>query len=379
MSAHLRWLDSPGSLNAEAYRQLWINHPLATPFQELAWLRAAAAALPPEAEVHLLLVESAAGELLGCLAFQLERETQAGLPLRVLRFLGHPLADRLCLLLTPACEALLPAIGAAILAHCQPDLIQLHELDARDTLATGWLAQWQKGICLREQRLICTPPEHLLCEDDREEVKGNVRYKLRRASKRCHAAGVSLNRYQPGADQWPALMARIAEVEAASWKGDQGVGVFSGEQRLAWMRNGLAGLADQGLLCVVTHELNGQIISYRLGFLTQGRLYDYNLAFLPAYGELGSGRLLLQAWFDWGLDAGWQVLDASRVSLESSHQLHERMTGQQRHERWSLYTMRWRGVAAAGLYRGWRWLKARKQAKRVAADSKASVSNGETA
>jgi hypothetical protein len=110
----------------------------------------------------------------------------------------------------------------------------------------------------------------------------------------------------------------------------------------------------------VTLELNGRCISYRLGLLEQGRLYDYNLAFLPQYADLGSGRVLLDEWIRWGLEENWHWIDASRVSLEnSSHQLHERMTGQLEHWRWSFYSWRPSGLILGLGLRLWHRLKPR--------------------
>lgn len=123
------------------------------------------------------------------------------------------------------------------------------------------------------------------------------------------------------------------------------MGIFASERSRQLIERAFTALAGQGLVRVVTLELNGRCISYRLGLLEQGRLYDYNLAFLPQYADLGSGRVLLEEWIRWGLEDNWRWIDASRVSLEnSSHQLHERMTGQLEHWRWSFYS--WRPVAS---------------------------------
>jgi hypothetical protein len=117
-------------------------------------------------------------------------------------------------------------------------------------------------------------------------------------------------------------------------------------------------LAAQGLVRVVMLELRGECISYRLGLLDQGRLYDYNLAFLPQHADLGSGRVLLEEWIRWGLDENWRWIDASRVSLENSnHQLHERMTGQLEQWRWSFYSWQPDGLLLGLALRLWKSLK----------------------
>jgi hypothetical protein len=121
-------------------------------------------------------------------------------------------------------------------------------------------------------------------------------------------------------------------------------------------------------------ELNGECISYRLGLLDQGRLYDYNLAFLPQHADLGSGRVLLEEWIRWGLDENWRWIDASRVSLDnSSHQLHERMTGQLEHWRWSFYSWQLGGLILGLALRLWKslkpWLRKHPRQKNTATDS----------
>ncbi len=85
-------------------------------------------------------------------------------------------------------------------------------------------------------------------------------------------------------------------------EGEEGVGIFADPGRRQWMNLAFTALAAQGLVRVVMLELNGECISYRLGLLDQGRLYDYNLAFLPQHADLGSGRVLLEEWIRWGLD-----------------------------------------------------------------------------
>ncbi|MNG07328.1 hypothetical protein D3C84_906230 [compost metagenome] len=154
------------------------------------------------------------------------------------------------------------------------------------------------------------------------------------------------------------LLRNLAEVEAASWKGEEGVGIFADPRCRQWMNHAFTALAAQGLVRVVMLELNGECISYRLGLLDQGRLYDYNLAFLPQHADLGSGRVLLEEWIRWGLDENWRWIDASRVSLEnSSHQLHERMTGQLEHWRWSFYSWQPGGLLLGFALRLWKSLK----------------------
>lgn len=336
---------------ATAYETLRLGVSDHTPFNNLGWLCAAEQALAEDQRLHILLGWEAA-ELRLCLPLVASRERFAGVPFRVLHHLGYPLADRLALLSLLGGEDMHEAL-LLIRQRLPHALLQLNELSepaGEESAVTAWMARSSTA----ERRLSCRVPVHLISEADHQEVSGDPRYKLRRARKRIAACGAQIRRITPDAPSMAALLQTISEVEAVSWKGDEGVGIFATARSRQWIERAFTALAGQGLVRVVMLELNGRCISYRLGLLEQGRLYDYNLAFLPQYADLGSGRVLLEEWIRWGLDEHWHWIDASRVSLEnSSHQLHERMTGQLEHWRWSFYSWRPSGLALGLALRIW--------------------------
>ncbi len=370
MSARFEWRTSLCTHDFpvaayEALRQRVTDH---TPFNTLAWLYASELALKPGEQLHVLLGWQG-DELALCLPLVASMERFARLPFRVLHHLGYPLADRLALLTRLDDDNLRKAL-TLIRKHLPHAVLQLNELAGSTALAQA-LAPWQALSSTAEQRLSCEVPVHLISEADHQEVSGDPRYKLRRARKRIAACGALVRRIIPDALTMGPLLQEISEVEAVSWKGDEGVGIFSDARHRQWMDRAFTALAARGLVRVVVLELEGRCISYRLGLLEQGRLYDYNLAFLPQYAHLGSGRVLLEEWIRWGLEDNWQWIDASRVSLEnSSHQLHERMTGQLEHWRWSFYSWRPGGLVLGLALRGWQRVKPRLQqwrARRAAA------------
>ncbi|WP_415763037.1 GNAT family N-acetyltransferase [Pseudomonas sp. CP4] len=336
---------------ATAYETLRLGVTDHTPFNNLGWLCAAEQALREDQRLHILLGWEAA-ELRLCLPLVASRERFAGVPFRVLHHLGYPLADRLALLSLLGGEDMREAL-VLIRQRLPHALLQLNELSepaGEESTITAWMARSSTA----ERRLSCRVPVHLISEADHQEVSGDPRYKLRRARKRIAACGAQIRRITPDALSMAALLQTISEVEAVSWKGDEGVGIFATPRSRQWIERAFTALAGQGLVRVVMLELNGRCISYRLGLLEQGRLYDYNLAFLPQYADLGSGRVLLEEWIRWGLDEHWRWIDGSRVSLEnSSHQLHERMTGQLEHWRWSFYSWRPSGLALGLALRIW--------------------------
>ncbi|UVM52570.1 GNAT family N-acetyltransferase [Pseudomonas sp. B21-015] len=326
-----------------------------TPFNTLAWLRASEQALTAGERLHVLLGWQG-DELALCLPLVVSVERFGGLPFRVLHHLGYPFTDRLALLSCLDADSMRKAL-VIIRRRVPHAMLQLNELSepiGEESALTTWMAHSSTG----ERRLSCRVPVHLISDADRQEVSGDPRYKLRRARKRIAACGAEVRRITPDASTIGPLLQALGEVEAQSWKGLQGVGIFTSDRSRQWIERAFSALAEQGLVRVVLLELGGRCISYRIGLLEQGRLYDYNLAFLPQHADLGSGRVLLEEWIRWGLDDNWHWVDASRVSLEnSSHQLLERMTGQLEHWRWSFYSWRPSGLVLGLALRLWHRLK----------------------
>jgi CelD/BcsL family acetyltransferase involved in cellulose biosynthesis len=357
MTVRFEWQTSlcAADFPAAAYEVLRLQVMDHTPFNTLAWMSASEHALRAGERLHVLLGWQGQ-QLVLCLPLVASVERFGGLPFRVLHHLGYPLADRLALLASLDAEGMGKAL-TQIRRRLPHALLQLNEFCEPPGAASA-LSEWMGHSSTAERRLSCRVPVHLISDADHQEVSGDPRYKLRRARKRIAACGAQVRRITPDATTMGPLLKVIGEVEAVSWKGDEGVGIFSDERHRRWMDRAFTALAAQGRVRVVMLELDGRCISYRLGLLEQGRLYDYNLAFLPQHADLGSGRVLLEEWIRWGLEDHWHWIDASRVSLEnSSHQLHERMTGQLEHWRWSFYSWRPSGLALGLAQRVWYRIK----------------------
>ncbi|MBC3385790.1 GNAT family N-acetyltransferase [Pseudomonas sp. SWRI179] len=375
MAIRFQWCRSLGAADfpVSAYEQLLTQVADATPFNSLAWLQAAEFALLPEQQLHVLLGWQDQALCL-CLPLISGRERIGGLRFRVLHHLGFPMTDRIALLARLDAEDMGQAL-MQIRQHLPHALLQLNEVIepiGEQSVLSAWMALSSTG----ERRLSCRVPVHLINDSDRQEISGDPRYKLRRARKRIAACGAEIRRVTPDAISMGQLLRTLADVEAVSWKGEEGVGIFADPRRHQWMNHAFTALAAQGLVRVVLLELNGECISYRLGLLDQGRLYDYNLAFLPQHADLGSGRVLLEEWIRWGLDENWRWIDASRVSLNNSnHQLHERMTGLLEHWRWSFYSWQPDGLLLGFALRLWKSLKpwlGQRKTKLTAATSSSS-------
>lgn len=366
MSIQFVWCNSLSEtlFPAQDYSKLLELIPESTPFNHMAWLQGAEQSLKAKQQLKILLGYDN-NELVICLPLILCAEKALGLPIKTLRHLGYPLSDRIALGVKANTDNFLGQALQEIRQKLSFSLIQFSEITEQSAQASG-LKQWQQQFWYSEDRLSCAVPVHQITEADRIEPSGNIRYKLRKARKRANELPAHIERVALTSENVLEIIADISEVERLSWKGDDGVGVFSGEQRMKWMTTALTGFAETDNLRVLTMRHNDRCISYRLGFLDKGRIYDYNLAFLPDYASLGSGRLLLDEWIQWGLDENWQYIDASRVSLQdSSHQLHERCTEFIEHRRWTFYSMRPAGLFLGLSYKVWQFIKPLLQSKRL--------------
>lgn len=363
MSVRFEWVRSllDGAFPRVAYTGLVDSLHMATPFNRLGWLDGAERALGAEQALHVLLGWEGE-QLVLCLPLVLAHERTLGVRVSVVRHLGYPLADRIALMLaTKPDDRLMEQALGQITLRLPYGLLQLSEVIE----PAEHFAPWEKSTWRTQTMVSCRVPEHRIVDTDRKPVSGQVGNKIRRFQKRCAEAGAVVHRVVADAGNIDALLDAMSAVEQTSWKGDEGVGIFSGPQRKQWLYDSLHGLARENRVRLVTLELGGRCISYRLGLLERGRLYDYNIAFLPQYAELGSGRVLLDEWIRWGLEENWTWVDASRVSLSrSSHQLHERMSGQVIHTRWSFYSRRPSGLLLGAADFVWQWLKPRVKAWR---------------
>ena len=358
MDYRLQWCASLSAPDfpVQAYAQLCERLPHTTPFNHLAWLLAAEHHLESDQQLHVLLGWSG-DQLLLCLPLVTFHESHFGVAWRTLRHLGYPMSDRLALLCLLDEQGLTQALEA-IRRHLPHTVLQLNEFTT-DANTQRCMAHWARMSSSHHRHLSCRAPYHHL--ESPQEPHRNVRYKLRKARRRSEEIGAVIRRVTPDAASVGDLLDRLAAVEEHSWKGQEEVGIFC-EPRNHWMREAFSTLAVTGLMRVVMLEHEGRCISYRIGLLHNGRLYDYNLAFLPDYADLSGGRLLLDEWIKWGAEEGWQWIDASRISRSgSTHQLHERMSGQVEHLRWSFYSWRPSGILLGLAHRVWEWRKQRQE------------------
>jgi CelD/BcsL family acetyltransferase involved in cellulose biosynthesis len=337
--ASLVWQDGPWvtpTLEA-AYRELLVSAPATTPFNHVGWLQAAAEAAEPGETVAVLWAWRD-GVALGCLPLIVASQRVARVPVRLVRHLGFPLADRIGLAVRSDSLGVLGEMLRAVTARFGGHIIQWNELVVTPEIGKE-LESFGRARCFRwDRELSCRVPRRARTPADCEEssLPKEVKLELRRSRRRLEDSHGVVRRIEPTSDSIDALVLACKAVEDASWKGEDEVGIFSGERRTRWMQQAFRAWAADDAVRAITVEVNGQVVSYRLGPFADGVFFDYNIAFLPEMRRLGAGRLLLDEALRWSVDAGWRFVDASRVSItNSSHQLFERPHELVDNERWT--------------------------------------------
>jgi CelD/BcsL family acetyltransferase involved in cellulose biosynthesis len=303
--------------------------PGTTFFNTWEWLSCAASALPPGRSLHVLAIREN-GTLVACVPLTWGSERLHGVPVRSVRLLGDPLADRVGLLVAGEDDDRRRRfVLDAIVEFPKPwDVILLSELvedPGLRALVRGWAHERGIGVHWRH---CARSPVLALGQADVRALRASypktLTTRLRRSRKRLEAAGkVEFERRLPGPGDVERVLDAFKAIEDASWKGEREVGIFSTAGRYRFFRALSEAIARRGWLDVGMLSLDGRLISYRYGFRFQGVYLDYNLAYAPEFARLSPGRILLDEMITSSLELGLAAVDASRGAVGDGHQLQE--------------------------------------------------------
>ena len=302
--------------------------PDATPFDSWAWLATADATLPDN-EKCFIVGRTKNGDLLGWLPLRLGYETLLGLKIPVLRFLTEPRSDRHSVQVPADNSGLLnELVGAVKHKHGKWSAVLLDEVgdvNLPESQPRGWYSTVKRQT-----------PIFLFGETEpvSRSSRGLISKRGRRARKKLEKLDHAFKVWQPNESEVANLMETFRAVENRSWKGEQGVGIFSSDAGFEFFRGVATRAAEAGSLMVGTVHVEGVLASYRFGFLWGGVFYDYNFAYLPDYSHLSLGRVLLDEIILSGFEAGLRGIDGSRVGASYENLLRERSDASVEHRRW---------------------------------------------
>jgi CelD/BcsL family acetyltransferase involved in cellulose biosynthesis len=320
MKLQAGWHNGITALDAlkDDYQHLLSRSHGVTLFNGWSWIRAAATHNIVSGRETRTLTIRRDRELVACLPMTWGREFIWGLPARTLRPLGYPLSDRIGIPVADKEPGALRSLVEALLnpGFAQSDVIILSELPA-----TAGYRTFFHDASLRNHsfvRLCGRAPivdVSQQTETARSSSKG-LKSRVDRSRRKLQSLGsVSFERLRPSQEDVPGLIEVVASIEDRSWKGIAGTGIFSTPERRAFFEDVARSLAAKGCLEITLLRLNGDVVSYRFGFLADRTFLDYNFAFPEDLASLSVGRILLAEAIDTAHEAGIRTFDASRGSL----------------------------------------------------------------
>ena len=154
------------------------------------------------------------------------------------------------------------------------------------------------------------------------KTKGKTSSKYRRQlrqsmEKLCERGEVCSDFFTVKEDQIDSLVKECSDVEATSWKGDDGVGIFRDQAHQKFVADLWKSLAANDGIALATIRLDGELIIYHWGFRHQGRFLSYNMAQRPETNNVRGGSLILRLMVEEGEALNFDAIDASRGSLTS--------------------------------------------------------------
>ncbi|MGI0118201.1 GNAT family N-acetyltransferase [Zooshikella sp. RANM57] len=277
----------------------------------------------------LLVTAKAESELLGCLVLALHPLHRWGVSFQGLQWLGYPYTDRVVIPHNSNYPNIIEELitYTAQLTHVSWDLLELNELDLNSQETTTHQTQFPHvSIEPRCQVPVTDLTTYVIPSKCRREIK-------RRNKQLAEQGNPQYRLLQPDMAGMQILLTEYAIVEQQSWKGQQGLAVLGDSS----LNQAICQLAHTENVICSELRLNEQVIAYRLGFIFNQHYFDYNIAYLPKYAHYAPGRSTLYYLIEHGSSLGIQLVDASRVGMQSQHLLFESHSHLQQHSRLRLY------------------------------------------
>ncbi|WP_028580737.1 GNAT family N-acetyltransferase [Desulfogranum japonicum] len=297
----------------------------ATIFNEWSWVATQQQHNKEDSHLFITYRRKNSGELIAFFAFSLCKEILYTIPVTVCRFLQYPYGDRIGMLIHPdhlhIMETCLADITTELSSHF--DIIMWDQWT--DTI--GLLSRARQWALRNNQKIhiknTCNCPVVRTKDITKKELDKVISSKsasrIRRLRKKLNNLSHRVVLGSPDPDKLDGILHQIMTTESASWKGEQGVGLFSSSTGAEFFREISHNLMRNNQLFICLLYMDKTLVAYRYGFLFRNTFFDYSLAYLPQYGHLSPGIILLDALFDEAIQQRFEAVDASRVGKVSQN------------------------------------------------------------
>jgi len=151
-----------------------------------------------------------------------------------------------------------------------------------------------------------------------------TRQSLRRKARRLSEEGEVEMRVLADVAEFRAWFPRMVEVEARSWKGQSGDGIFHRVELRAFYELLLERLLARGQARLSILTLNGALVAYEIGFLGRDSYGMHSTVFDERFAQNSPGRLLMLFSIQTCLEEGRQVYDFLQNDAEFKRQMSTR-------------------------------------------------------
>ena len=316
----------------------------ATVFNDWPWLTAAIDHLPKQHQFIGILIKDSQSQLVGMLPLRIAPESLHGVSAQVARFIQYPLGDRIGVLLHPQhIEAWTPLLNyLQQLSGAFWDCMIWNEwTDTQGLLEKS--IQWAETNDASVFHRVTSHCPILSLDFKTEEEKvasypsKKKRTNIRRIRNRLSQVNSTTKHIRPTKDEAQELVDKMRATEAASWKGNEGVGIFNDPGTSDFFNDVSKRLAENDQLDISIIDIDDELASYKYGFYFRNTFLDYSIGYLPKHSKLGLGRLLLDDLVNAATEEGYSAIDASRVGANTQHLLIERTDQKTPHYRFYFF------------------------------------------
>jgi CelD/BcsL family acetyltransferase involved in cellulose biosynthesis len=270
------------------------------------WLQHFAA----DAELRLLTLRDAGGQLVAVLPLLASRQRMYGIPVREWQSAANLHSCRFDLLADDPLEAARCFVDF-LRRRADWDLLRLMDVPGTGQARSLLLAAAQAGLAAGSWDSVQSPYVPLPSQwaELDTTLHSKFRANLRRRRRRLATQGtISLERFGGG----PELASRLDEglaLEASGWKGEAGSAIRQDPQTDAFYRELAAESARNGRLALWFLRLDGRAIAFQYALEHDGRLLLLKPAYDQAFGDCSPGQLLMEDVLRDAIDRGLREFD----------------------------------------------------------------------
>lgn len=279
------------------------------------WLSAWWITYQADKTLWLVTARDESDSLIGIAPLMLVTQRENGIPLRILRSLGHPNSDVGGFLVRDGDAQTLEALCNFIVQRREDwDAVELSEFQS-DLPATRAILENFQAAKLNVQtktNLHYYLPIEGTWDGFFKRLSAKMRQNLKRRQRRAEEAGAVLHTHVKGREvTWDHFLT-LFEINKTGNFPD----LYRSEKDQQLHRAILERMRECGWLEIHIFSLNGEALAYQYGFEMDGRYEDWRRGFSQSYPQLSTGKMLMGITLEHQFKLGYHEVDFLRGAHE---------------------------------------------------------------